>query len=576
MPLDQADWSTAVPDWESRILEGRSLIPDLPLFEPSAEKALRIFDRLRVPDLPGTPLRKDVSPAWVREYIATIFGCYDPATRRRMIQEFFLMIPKKNTKSDLAATIILIAAIMNDRPKAELVLIAPSHNVAEIAFEQIAGMIALDRDLGGPDGLGKEGGVFLVQTHLKKITHKTTKATIEIESADGDIVTGSKAAYVLVDETHELAAKAKAGKVLLELRGGLASRPEGFFLQITTQSKIEPQGQFKKELQEARAVRDGTVKSPLLAVIYEFPPKMQKSQKWMDESTWGMVNPNLNVSVDLAFLRKEFDKAKRAGMEDVAMFASQHLNVEVGLGLHSERWVAADYWPKCGYDGLTLEELIDRCEVAVVGGDIGGADDLLGFGVIGREKETRHWLHWAHAWCTEDALDRRKEIAPKLLDLAEAGNLTIDDDIHAHVTGVADICDQLLGAGLLPAEGAIGLDPYGTAALLDELAARGYPDEMFYAVGQGFKLNGAIKTLERRTYQRTLRHGNQPLMTWCMGNAKAEARGNNIMITKAKAGTAKIDPLIAMFNATILMDMNPEAIKKADISAFLSNPVMIA
>ena len=38
MPLDQGDWSTAVPDWEDRILEGRSLIPDLPLFEPSAGK----------------------------------------------------------------------------------------------------------------------------------------------------------------------------------------------------------------------------------------------------------------------------------------------------------------------------------------------------------------------------------------------------------------------------------------------------------------------------------------------------------------------------------------------------------
>ena len=564
MPLDMGAWSTAVPDWEDRIREGRSLIPDLPLFEPSAEKALRIFDRLRVPDLPGTPLRKDVSPFWVREYIATIFGCYDPETRRRMIQEFFLMIPKKNTKSDLAATIILIAAIMNDRPKAELVLIAPSHNVAEIAFEQIAGMIALDRDLGGPDGLGKEGGVFLVQTHLKKITHRTTKATIEIESADGDIVTGSKAAYVLVDETHELAAKAKAGKVLLELRGGLASRPEGFFLQITTQSKIEPQGQFKKELQEARAVRNGTVQSPMLAVIYEYPPSMQKDESWKNEENWGLVNPNLNVSVDLAYLRKEFAKAQRAGLEDVALFASQHLNVEVGLGLHSERWVAADYWTDCGEADLTLDELIRRCDVAVVGGDIGGADDLLGFAVLGREKDTRHWLHWSRAWCTNDALDRRKEIAPKLLDLAEIGDLIIEDNIDLHVTGVADICDRLLDAGLLPAEGAIGLDPYGTAALLDELAQRGYPDQMFYAVGQGFKLNGAIKTIERRTYQRTLRHGKQPLMTWCMGNAKAEARGNNIMITKAKAGTAKIDPLVALFNAAILMDMNPEAARPSE------------
>jgi len=558
MPLDASPWSTAVPDWEDRIRTGRSLIPDLPLFDAPAQKALKIFDRLRVPDMPGTPLRRDVSPDWVREYIATVFGCYDPETKRRMIQEFFLMIPKKNTKSDLAATIILIAAIMNERPKAELLLIAPSHNVAEIAFDQIAGMIALDQDLGGPDGLGKNGGLFHVQTHLKRITHRTTRATIEIESADGDIVTGSKAAYVLVDETHELAAKAKAPKIFVELRGGIASRPEGFFLQITTQSKVEPMGQFKKELLEARGVRDGTIVSPLLAVLYEFPRDMQKSEAWKDEATWRMVNPNLDVSVDLAYLRREFDKAQRGGLEDVALFASQHLNVEIGLGLHSERWVAADYWPATARAELgDLANILDRAEVAVIGGDLGGADDLSSLFVLAREKERRRLMGWARAWVSPDALERHKEIAPKLRDLEACGDLVIEADSSEHIRQAAELCLVVRDSGLMPNSEAIGLDPYGVAALIDELLDAGFQPDQIYGVGQGFRLNGAIKGIERRLMDGTFLHGDQPLMTWAIGNAKAESRGNNVMITKAKAGTAKIDPLIAMFNAQMLMDMNP-------------------
>ncbi|EFE4565083.1 hypothetical protein CHO08_005063, partial [Escherichia coli] len=58
-------------------------------------------------------------------------------------------------------------------------------------------------------------------------------------------------------------------------------------------------------------------------------------------------------------------------------------------------------------------------------------------------------------------------------------------------------------------------------------------------------------------------HGGQPLMAWCVGNARVEPKGNAILITKQASGRGKIDPLMALFNAMFLMSLNPEPKKKA-------------
>jgi phage terminase large subunit-like protein len=71
-------WETALPDWESRILSGQSLVPKLPLFESEAARALRVFKRLKLPDVIGTPTMEEACGPWFFPIVEALFGSYDP------------------------------------------------------------------------------------------------------------------------------------------------------------------------------------------------------------------------------------------------------------------------------------------------------------------------------------------------------------------------------------------------------------------------------------------------------------------------------------------------------------------
>jgi phage terminase large subunit-like protein len=48
-------------------------------------------------------------------------------------------------------------------------------------------------------------------------------------------------------------------------------------------------------------------------------------------------------------------------------------------------------------------------------------------------------------------------------------------------------------------------------------------------------------------------------MAWAVGNARVEPKGNAIPVTKQASGSAKIDPLMAAFNAIALMVTKPHS-----------------
>jgi phage terminase large subunit-like protein len=541
-------WDLSCPDWETRLKERRSLLPDLPLNTEAAEKAVRIFRGLRLADVQDTPLVADAGAEWFEDIVRVLFGSLDSTWRERAIRELFLLVPKKNGKTTNGGLLMLTAFLMNQRPNATFIMTAPDHGVADIAYSAVRGAVELN---------GVLQAKLHIRDHLKTVVHRENKSKLQIMTFDPAALTGQKCAGVLVDELHVVAKNAKAASAIRQLRGGMLPFPEAFMAFITTQSEDAPSGVFHAELTKARKIRDGHQKGAMLPVLYELPTEVQADpNQWRDPACWHMVTPS--PALKIPRLIEEFNTAEATGEGELRAWASQHLNVEIGLALHSDRWVGADFWSK-GATKVTLEYLIKHSEVITVGIDGGGLDDMLGLAALGREVETGNWLLWTHAWIHPVVLQRRKSEAPKFRDFERDGDLTIVNEIGDDVQQVADYVEQVEKSGLLDR---IGVDQAGIGAVVDAIVDKGIDHERIVGIPQGWRLVGAIKTAERKLAEGALQHGSSPLMSWCVGNAKVEPRGNAILITKQAAGTAKIDPLMAMFDAVALMAMNPKPRRK--------------
>jgi len=546
------EWKTSCEDWERRIIAGESLITSSPLFPISAEAGLSVFKSLHLKDVMGCPTYGEVGRKWQFDFVSSIFGSYDPVNKRRLIREFLLLVSKKNDKSGGAAGIMMTALILNDRESAEFLILAPTVEIANNSFNPARDMVKSDEEL---------SDLFLVQEHYRQITHRNTGATLKVVAADSDTVGGIKGTGILIEELWLFGKRSNALNMLREATGGLTARPEGFVIYLTTQSDEAPAGVFADKLDYARGVRDGKIDDPaFLPVLYEYPKSFINKKKYLDRKYFYVTNPNLGASVDEEFLLREYGKAEIEGAPSMQSFLAKHLNIQISTSMRAQRWAGADFW-EAAAGKVTLDTILERSEVIEIGIDGGGLDDLLGLSVLGRDTESGNWLHWTRAWCNPIAIDRRKSEASKYHDFEKDGDLVIVKEIGQDLKELGDIVRKIDAAGLLDR---IGVDQAGIGSIVDELEAGdengngAIEHDRIVGIPQGWRLNGAIKTLERKVAEKSFIHGKQALMTWCVGNARVEPRGNAISITKQASGTGKIDPLMAALNCCALMAMNPE------------------
>lgn len=125
------------------------------------------------------------------------------------------------------------------------------------------------------------------------------------------------------------------------------------------------------------------------------------------------------------------------------------------------------------------------------------------------------------------------------------------------ISEIVEIISDIKARGLLAS---VAVDPAGLGEMIEALAEIDVTQEAGNLVGapQGYAMMNSIKTAERKLANGTLKHAPSALMDWCVSNLKIEPTATAIRATKQNAGDAKIDPVMALFDAVTVMSRNPE------------------
>jgi len=576
-------WTTACPDWAQRIVNRQSLLPFDPLFPEEAEAALAIYRDLILVDVAGKPTMEQACLPWAFDLPRALFGSYDPDSGRRLIRYYFEFVAKKNAKSTRAAGIMVTALIRNWRESGEFYILAPTKEIADNSYIPARDAIMADPGL----------KAILKPSAGRIIEHRNTGAFLKVVAADSETVTGKKTIGLLVDELWLFGHRSGSETMLNEIEGGLASRPEGFVIYLSTQSNRKPAGIFEQKLNRFRDIRDGKLVDPTsLPLLHEFPKNLLESGEYKKPENWHIPNPNLTKSVDVEYIRHKLSEAARSGKASVIDIEAKHLNVQVGTASGVDGWAGAEIWDEGVEEVLTLDEILNRSEVVTIGVDGGGLDDLLGVGVIGREKGTQRWLGWACGLISTIGIKRRKVNATEYVKFKRAGELivfrfagevdgvrTFEEDESPEIAELAEgALEPSIEPGALPPDiqfvvnlvkriqergllAQVGVDAAGIGAIVDALAKIGVTQdaETLDAVRQGIALMGAIKTIERKLADRSFVHGDLQLLAWCVGNLKIVPTPTAMRVARDESGFGKVDPAMALFNASHLMSLNPES-----------------
>lgn len=451
--------------------------------------------------------------------VGSLFGWRKEDQRR--FRTAYVEIGKGGGKSPLAAGIGLYMFSADGEARAEVFAAATDKDQARIIFRDAVAMVdqspALARRiLKSPKDSDQPDRVW----NMAHLSSGSFFRPISSESR-GRGKSGFRPYCVLLDEIHEHPTDA----MVEFMRKNIKGRPNALVLMITNSGVNDPNSVCLRYHNYSAQVLNGATDDSFFGYVCG----LDEHDDWTDPAVWKKSNPMLGVSVRESYLEEEVRQS--IGMPS-RQSLTQRLNFcmwvdSVNPFIASEVWSAnadAPNGPQRCFGGLDLSQkndlsaLVLSCEDGSVLPFFFTPKDGL------RQREERDRAPYAQ-WVREGNL------------IAVPGK-TIDYRYIAQKVG------ELQKQGFQIES--IAFDTWKSDDMIAAFDAEGV-DIKLIPHGQGFRdMTRSIQALEDSLLEKRLKHGNHPVLTWCINNTQVtpDPAGNR-KFDKRKA-TGRIDGAVAL------------------------------
>lgn len=460
---------------------------------------------------------------WQCWFLTTLFGWQKAQTHLRRFRVALMLVPRKNAKSTLAATVAAYMLTSDGESGAECYCAATMRDQAKVVAEILWEMARRS------PAFREYFGVKLGAKTTRVLEVPATASKFMPLSADAHTLDALNVSFAIVDELH--AHKTRAVWDVLDTATGARLQP---LMLATTTAGTDIGGICYELVQYLHQILEGVLEDE---AFFGIDYTIDDGDDWRNPAIWRKANPNYAVSVQPDDLERKARAAEHTP-GSVNNFLTKHLNVWVKA---AASWMPMEDWQACADPALTLEALATfPCWIGV---DLAEVRDIAAVVALFELPDT--YAAVGRFYLPEDTIER-SPIA-QYVGWARQGSLIatpggatdyqrIEDDIVAW-------CETLQVRE-------VAFDRALAAQMSQRLMARLGPEPEVITVGQSVDvINPAMQWLEKLVIERRFVHTADPVLTWMASNVVVQ-RNHKGEIYPRKAGGKdshhKIDGITAL------------------------------